>query len=98
MNSPAIACADGRRKASTYKRPGRSAVWREHARHPAPTLALNGRVHAKARSYSVCISAIRDFVSAHNANPEPFVWTARTEQILEKVGRARRAFNKAVSA
>ena len=42
--------------------------------------------------------AIRGYIGQHNADPKPFVWTARTEQILEKVGRARLALNKATSA
>lgn len=38
--------------------------------------------------------AIRAYIDQHNTNPKPFVWTARVEQILEKVGRARAARNK----
>ncbi len=34
--------------------------------------------------------AIADFMSAWNANPVPFVWTASVEKILEKVERCRR--------
>ena len=37
--------------------------------------------------------AIADFISAHNQNPKPFVWTATAEKIIEKVGRARLALN-----
>jgi transposase len=42
--------------------------------------------------------AIRGYIDHHNAEPKPFVWTARTEQILEKVGRARLALDKTTSA
>ena len=35
------------------------------------------------------IDAIQNYLAAHNANPEPFTWTATTEQILEKVRRGR---------
>jgi transposase len=33
--------------------------------------------------------AIRSFLAAGNANPKPFVWTAKLEDILEKIARAR---------
>ena len=42
--------------------------------------------------------AIADFISAHNQNPIPFVWTATAEKIIEKVGRARLALNNDPSA
>jgi transposase len=35
------------------------------------------------------IKAIMDFIAGHNANPHTFVWTARVEDILQKVQRAR---------
>ena len=35
------------------------------------------------------IDAIETYLAAHNANPEPFTWTATTEQILEKVRRCK---------
>jgi transposase len=35
------------------------------------------------------IAAIETYLAAHNANPNPFLWTATTEQILEKVRRGR---------
>ena len=37
--------------------------------------------------------ALKDFISKHNENPKPFVWTKSTEDILEKVGRARERLN-----
>jgi DDE superfamily endonuclease len=42
--------------------------------------------------------AILAYIAEHNASPKPFVWTARAEQILDKVGRARVALNKTTSA
>lgn len=42
--------------------------------------------------------AIADFISEHNQNPMPFVWTATAEKIIEKVGRARLALNNDPSA
>jgi transposase len=35
------------------------------------------------------IDAIQAYLAAHNQNPEPFQWTATTDQILEKVRRGR---------
>src|SRR5580658_5441379 len=35
------------------------------------------------------ITAIETYLAAHNENPEPFKWTATTDQILEKVQRGR---------
>ena len=35
------------------------------------------------------IEAIRAYIDEHNENPKPFVWTAKAEDILEKVRRAR---------
>ena len=41
--------------------------------------------------YSVpdLIDAIQAYLAVHNNNPEPFQWTATTDQILEKVRRGR---------
>ena len=35
------------------------------------------------------IDAIQAYLAAHNQNPEPFQWTATTDQILDKVRRGR---------
>ena len=35
------------------------------------------------------VQAIEAFLKAWNANPKPFVWTAKLENILEKIARAR---------
>jgi len=42
------------------------------------------------RSVEDLQQAIKDFMSAWNANPAPFVWTATVEKILEKLDRCRR--------
>jgi transposase len=39
------------------------------------------------------IAAIEDYLRANNADPKPFVWTATTEEILEKVRRGRAALD-----
>ena len=38
--------------------------------------------------------AIRAFIETHNLNPKSFTWTAKVEDILEKVARARAALDK----
>jgi transposase len=39
------------------------------------------------------IVAIRDYFDRHNDNPKPFIWTAKANNILEKVTRAQTARN-----
>ena len=43
------------------------------------------------------IEAIRAYIDEHNENPKPFVWTAKAEDILEKVRRARAVLDKIAS-
>jgi transposase len=35
------------------------------------------------------ITAIEDYLKAHNDDPKPFIWTASIDSILEKVGRCK---------
>jgi len=43
------------------------------------------------------IEVIMDYIAYHNQNPKTFVWTAKAEDILEKVRRARAALNNVQS-
>ena len=43
------------------------------------------------------IMAIGDYIDKHNANPKPFIWTAKATDILEKVTRAQAALNNRLS-
>ena len=43
------------------------------------------------------IRAITDYIAAHNENPETLQWTAKANEILEKVERARNILNKSTS-
>jgi transposase len=43
------------------------------------------------------IATIMDYIEHHNNDPETFVWTAKAEDILEKVRRARAVLNKVQS-
>ena len=49
------------------------------------------QVHPPGRVNNVndLVTAIEDYLKAHNDNPKPFVWTATAEQILAKVERGR---------
>ena len=45
------------------------------------------------RDVEELIRAIGDYVDKHNDCPKPFIWTAKASDILEKVKRARKAFD-----
>jgi hypothetical protein len=40
------------------------------------------------------IMAIGEYIDGHNQNPKPFIWTAKANDILQKVTRARAILNK----
>jgi transposase len=44
------------------------------------------------------IMAIGNYIDVHNQNPKPFIWTAKANDILEKVTRARAVLNNRRSA
>ena len=44
------------------------------------------------------IEAITGYIKKHNEAPQAFLWTAKVEDILEKVRRARAVLDKMVSA
>jgi transposase len=50
------------------------------------------------RSIEELIAAIDDYVDHYNSAPKPFVWTAKANDILEKVKRARQALDNRHSA
>lgn len=41
---------------------------------------------------------VLDYIQHHNRHPKPFIWTAKSSDILEKVKRARAALNNCPSA
>lgn len=49
-------------------------------------------------SVAELIEAITAYIDQHNENPRSFVWTAKVEDILEKVRRAREVLDKMASA
>lgn len=50
------------------------------------------------KSVPQLIAAIKDFIRRHNENPKPFIWTAKVQDILEKIRRARTVLDKIASA
>jgi len=44
------------------------------------------------------ITAIGDYIDKHNESPKPFIWTAKANDILEKVTRAHASLNNRLSA
>jgi len=45
------------------------------------------------RSVAELQRAIEEYVTHHNADPQPFIWTKSASQILNKVARARKALH-----
>jgi len=46
------------------------------------------------RSVEQLIQAIMDYIQQHNQSPKPFVWTAKADDILARVQRARNVLDK----
>ena len=42
------------------------------------------------RSVPELVAAIKEYITVHNNDPKPFVWTAKAQDILQKVIRANR--------
>ena len=40
------------------------------------------------RSVPELVAAIKEYITVHNQDPKPFVWTAKANDILQKVIRA----------
>ena len=49
------------------------------------------------KSVGQLIQAIMDYIAAHNESPQSFVWTAKVDNILAKVSRARAVLHKTAS-
>jgi hypothetical protein len=44
------------------------------------------------------VAALEEFLAHHNENPTPFVWTAKSSDILKKVARARKTLHTAYTS
>lgn len=49
------------------------------------------------RDVEELIVAVEGYIDRHKENPKPFIWTAKANDILEKVKRARKSLNNAQS-
>ena len=49
------------------------------------------------RSVPELVDAIMNYIEGHNQDPKPFVWTAKAQNIVEKINRARTAMDKYAS-
>jgi transposase len=43
------------------------------------------------------VTAIGEYIDRHNMNPKPFIWTAKANDILQKVTRAQATLNNRLS-
>ncbi len=50
------------------------------------------------KSVKELVAAIMDYIQHHNAEPTTFTWTAKAEDILAKVARARTRLDKLATA
>lgn len=50
------------------------------------------------KSVDDLVETIDGYISRHNENPKPFIWTATAKDILEKVKRGRQTLNKLQTA
>ena len=57
-------------------------------------LTENASAAAFSRTLEQLITAIDEYIDRHNQSPKPFIWTAKANDILEKVKSARAALNK----
>ena len=69
--------------------------------HGGTLLPRSDSQQAPARSLPkprTLIMAIGEYIDGHNQKPKSFTWTAKANDILEKVTRAQTALNKILSA
>jgi transposase len=75
-----------------------SASWLNMIERFFPDLTHNRIRRGVFKDLEQLITAIGDYIDDHNKNPKPFIWTAKANDILEKVTRAQTALNKRRSA
>lgn len=54
------------------------------------SLSTNHLERGAFKSVPELITAIDEYIAVHNKNPKPFVWTAKANDILQKVIRTNR--------
>jgi hypothetical protein len=75
-----------------------SASWLNMAERFFRDLTHNRLRRGVFQDLEQLIMAIGDYSDDHNNSPKPFIWTAKANDILEKVTRAQTALNKRLSA
>ena len=67
-----------------------SASWRNMVERFFRSISTDRLERGVFRSVPELIAAIEEYIVVHNQNPKPFVWTAKANDILQKVIRANR--------
>ena len=70
-----------------------SASWLNMAERFFRGLTQNRLRRGVLRDVEELIMAIEGYIDRHNEDPKPFIWTAKANDILEKVKRARKCLN-----
>jgi transposase len=74
-----------------------SASWLNMVERFFRDLTANRLRRGVFRDIEELIMAIEGYIDRHSENPKPFIWTAKANDILEKVKRARKALNNVQS-
>ena len=74
-----------------------SASWLNMVERFFRDLTQNRLRRGVFRDIEELIIAIEGYIDRHNENPKPFIWTAKANDILEKVKRARKALDNVQS-
>jgi hypothetical protein len=53
-------------------------------------LTVNRLRRSAFHSVPELVSALEKYIAQHNRDPKPFIWTAKANDILAKVARARK--------
>lgn len=75
-----------------------SASWLNMVERFFRDITVNQLRRGVFKSAQDLTDAIYSYLKNHNGNPKPFIWTAKANDILEKVVRARQKLNKLQSA
>lgn len=75
-----------------------SASWLNMVERFFRDLTVNRVRRGVFHSVPELVTAIEDYIRQHNQNPKPFIWTAKANDILEKVKRGRATLNTLQSA
>jgi transposase len=71
-----------------------SASWLNMVERFFRDLTCNQLRRGVFRDLEQLILAIGEYIDGHNQNPKPFIWTAKANDILQKVTRAQSVLNK----